>query len=453
MRAEPARRAAVGALAILALSAATAAAAWSPAEPASVGPLAARSPDVAMNGRGDAAAAWVRGTGRRAMVVVSVRAAGAGWSRPEGVSRRGRPAVDPKVSVDAAGRVVVVWRQVVGSRVVRFAGQRRRKPVLVVRARERQAGATRWDRIQQLSSPRETAGRPDLAIDGRGVAVATWHWGTGNTPADPGYHGEVQVSEGQSAQMWTPPDGVSGSDSCDQLRAPRVSVGGAGQAVVWWQCDLDGDRATAFSSSRAPDQPFSADRELPFPSAGDVAADLVVSGSGTVVAVSADGVALHFWRGPVLADGVSLQELPVAGGTRPGVDRDGGSPQVAVNGSGDALAAWIGSDLRTRAAVIAADLGVAAPAALDPGKQSPRGVRVAVGDGRLGLVAWTGSGRVLATSRADDGTLAVGTRISDVGVSGQGPAVAMDDGGDAVAFWTRDLGGHTVVERSEQPAP
>ena len=139
MPAEPARRAAAGALVVLACSAAAAAAAWSPAERASVGPLVARSPDVAMNRRGDAAAAWVRGAGRKAMVVVSFRAAGGDWSRPEGVSRRGRPAVDPQVSLDAGGRVVVAWRQVVGTRLVRFAGLRRRKPVLVVRARERQA--------------------------------------------------------------------------------------------------------------------------------------------------------------------------------------------------------------------------------------------------------------------------------------------------------------------------
>ena len=347
---------------------------------------------------------------------------------------------------------MVVWRQVVGSRLVRFAGKRRRKPVLVVRARERQAAAARWDPIRTLSSPRQTAGRPDLAIDGRGVAVATWHWGTGNTSADPGYHGEVQVSEGHRAQTWSLPVGVSGSDACDRLRAARVSVGDAGEAVVWWQCDLAGDRTTAYASSRVPDQPFTADRELPFQSAGALAADLVVSGNGTVVGISAEGVVLHFWRGPVLADGISLEELPVAG-SRPSLDPDGGPPQVDVNAGGDALAAWIGADLRTRAAVIAADLGVAAPTAVDPGKQSPRGVRVAVGDGRLGLVAWTGSGRVLATSRADDGSLATGTRISDVGVSGgQAPAVAMDARGGGVAFWTRDLGGHTVVERSELSA-
>ena len=268
--------------------------------------------------------------------------------------------------------------------------------------------------------------RPDLAIDGRGVALATWHWGTGTSASDPGYHGEVQVAEGRSAQPWSLPEAVSGSESCDRLRAPRVSVGGAGAAVVWWQCDLAGDRSTAFSSSRAPDQPFAADRELPFRSAGDLAADLVVSGNGTAVAVSADGVALHFWRGPVRADGVTLEELPVAG-SRPTLDRAGGPPQVGVNDDGDALAAWIGSDLRTRAAVIASDLGVAAPAALDPGKQSPAGVRVAVGGGRLGLVAWTASGRVIASSRAADGSLAA--RHAGLGHRGlHGPGARGGDG-------------------------
>jgi hypothetical protein len=212
MPAEPVRRAAVGALAVLACSAATAAGAWSPAEPASVGPLAARSPDVAMNGRGDAVAAWVRGTGRKAMVVVTLRAAGGEWSRPEAVSRRGRPAVNPQVAVDPTGRVVVVWRQVAGSRLVSISGERRRKPVLVVRARERRAGETRWDRIQTLSSGRLTAGRPGLAIDERGIALATWHWGTGNTSEDPGFRGEVQVAEGRSAEPWSLPQSVSVSD-------------------------------------------------------------------------------------------------------------------------------------------------------------------------------------------------------------------------------------------------
>lgn len=453
MRGEPLRRAVLGALALLAGCAATAAGAWTPAEQASVGPLPARSPDVAMNARGDAAAAWVRGSGRSAMVVVSFRAVGGGWSRPEAVSRRGRRAVDPQVAVDAAGRIVVVWRQVARGMVVRIDGVRRRRPLLVVRARERRPGEARWDRIQTLSSVRRTAGRPDLAVDGRGVALATWHWGTGNTPEDPGYEGHVQVAEGRSAERWSLPADVSGSTSCHRLRAPRVAVDGAGHAVVWWQCDLVGDQSTALATSRVPDQPFAPAHELPFRSVGDLAADLALAGDGTAVAVSAAAETLRFWRGPVRPEGLSLQELPVAG-ARPGLDRDAGPPRVAVNADGDALAAWIGSDLRARAAVIAADLGVAAPTALDPGKQSPSGPRVAVGGGRRGLVAWTASGRVLASSRADDGVLGPGTRVSELGVSdGEAPAVAMDADGDAVAFWSRDIDGRSVVERSEIAAP
>ena len=61
---------------------------------------------------------------------------------------------------------------------------------------------------------------------------------------------------------------------------------------------------------------------------------------------------------------------------------------------------------------------------------------------------------MIASSRAGDGSLAAGTRISDVGVSsGQAPAVAMDDGGGGVAFWTRIVAGHPFVERSELAAP
>lgn len=453
MRAEPLRGAALGAVALLACSAAAAAGAWSPAEPASVGPLPARSPDVAMNARGDAATAWVRGTGRSAMVVVSFRAVGGEWSRPEAVSRRGRRAVDPQVVVDAAGRIVVVWRQVARGGVVRIEGVRRRRPFYVVRARERRPGEARWDPIQTLSGVRLTAGRPDLAVNGRGVALATWHWGTGNAPEDPGYEGRVQVAEGHSAQPWSLPEDVSGSTACHRMRAPRVAVDDGGRAVVWWQCDLVGDQSTALATSRAPDQPFAAAHELPFRSAGDLAADLALAGDGTAVAVSADGQTLRFWRGPVRPEGLALQELPVAA-SRPGLDRDAGPPRVAVNADGDALAAWIGSDLRTRAAVIAADLGVAAPTALDPGKQSPSGPRVAVGGDRRGLVAWTASGRVLASSRADDGVLGPGTRVSELGVSdGEAPAVAMDADGDAIAFWSRDTGGRRLVERSELVAP
>jgi hypothetical protein len=56
---------------LLGAAAAPAAAAWGDAERASVGPLDATSPDVALNARGDAAAVWVRGSGRGRQIVAS----------------------------------------------------------------------------------------------------------------------------------------------------------------------------------------------------------------------------------------------------------------------------------------------------------------------------------------------------------------------------------------------
>jgi hypothetical protein len=166
-----------------------AAGAWGGPERASPGPLPARSPDVAANARGDAAAVWVRGSGRAAAVVATVRAAGGPWERAQAISRRRWPAIDPRVAVDPSGRVVVTWRQAVRTRVVRVRGERRRQAVYVVRARERLAQPARWERIRTLSSERHKAGAPEIGVDASGTALAAWHWGTGGRPGEPGFVG------------------------------------------------------------------------------------------------------------------------------------------------------------------------------------------------------------------------------------------------------------------------
>ena len=414
MPAEPVRRAAAGALVVLACSAAAAAAAWSPAERASVGPLVARSPDVAMNRRGDAAAAWVRGAGRKAMVVVSLRAAGGDWSRPEGDlparAARGRPAGVAGRRRPGGGRVAPGGRHPPGALRGPAAPQARPRG-----ARARAPGG------RDALGPHPDAVEPPA--DGgparpghRRAAASPWPPGTGapGTPRTiPAITVRCRCPRAAAPGRGACPTASPGSDSCDQLRAPRVGVGGAGQAVVWWQCDLPGDRTTAFSSSRAPDQPFTVDRELPFQSAGDARG-------------RPRGVRERHGRGRerrrrwpftsgaarCCADGVSLEELPVAG-SRPSLDRDGGPPQLAVNASGDALSAWIGSDLRTRAAVIAVrPRGGRAGGARSRQADPPR---------RCGwpwaTAAWAWwRGRAPAgcspTSRAADGSLAIGTRIS-----------------------------------------
>lgn len=432
--------------------AAPALAAWEAPVRASKGPLSARSPDVAVNPRGDAAAVWVRGTGRAAMIVSSIRPAGGAWSTPEAISRRGRPAIDPQVAIDEQGLIVVAWRQVVRTRTVRTERGRRKQAVYVTRTRERGASDVRWSAISTLSDDANKVGPPRLAIDDDGDAVIAWHWGTGTNPRAPGFVGQVQVTQRSSDGTWSGATRVSRSTLCAQVRLPRVSVGGAGHAIVWWQCDLPGDRSTALAVTRSPGEAFGSEIELPFRSAADVSANVVVSDTGRAAAVSAaaDG-SLRWWRGEV-GSRLDLQMLPALSGTERS-DLDAGAPRIAVNAAGDALTAWTDQFGRPRTAPIAADLGVGSPTSLGPATATTGGVRVAAADmTRRGVITWVADGRAQAAARAADGRIGVGETLSATGVpDGAAPAVAVDAGGTAAVFWTRRAGGRLVVERAAGP--
>jgi hypothetical protein len=170
------------------------------------------------------------------------------------------------------------------------------------------------------------------------------------------------------------------------------------------------------------------------------------------VAVSGVDGTLRWWRGPVSQAGVGLAELPALG-TSERLARGVGSPRIAEGSSGDALSAWIAPGGTTRTAPIADDLGVAEPLTPDRDPSASR-VRVATGGARLGAVAWLSSGRVLAVTRGADGNTSARSALSARGVpSRQPPALAMDDGGTAIAMWSRRRGGRSVVERALYTAP
>ena len=433
------------------LATAPALGAWGAPERASRGSEPAQSPDVAVNATGDAVATWVVGRRLHERIVVSARPAGGRWGAPQVISGSARRAIDPQVAVDASGRIVVVWRQAVRTRTVRVRGVARRQAVYVVRARDKRVNEVMWGPATVLSSDRQKVGRPELGIDDGGDAVAAWHWGTGTPPSQRGYVGEIQMSERMPDGSWTIARRMSASRLCTSVDDPRVAVGTRGHAVIWWQCNLTGGRSTAVSVSRGPGEVFGAERELPFRTVGDVSADLSVSASGRAVAVSTgSNGTLDWWRGDV-GTVLALSGLPALGSSEL-IDPEAGPAAVAVNGNGDALSSWIDRVGRSRAASIASGLGVGAPATLSGLSRGSHGARVAVGDGRRGVMAWVSDGRVVASTRGMDGSVTPGLAISGRGVPATGaPAVAMDPPGSSIVFWTRVVGGRSVVERTTAP--
>jgi hypothetical protein len=433
--------------------------AWGPPQTVSSAGSEGRSPAVAMNRTGVTAMAWVQGPWARRAVAVSVRDGAGRWDDPVRVSPRGGAAIDPRVVVDSAGRVTVVWRQATGSQRLRIGGRAIVRVKWVVRARTRTSDGA-WGAVATLSPDRLKVGAPEVAVDAAGTAVAVWHWGTGTSPLLSGFVGQVQVAT-MSDGRWSRLRRVSGVPGCSEERRPRVAVGSRGDTVVWWQCDVRGG-STAFAVTRgAGDTGWSARRELRFRTRSDQRADLDVSSDGAVTAVSAArGGAVRWWRGEVGSDGLSLSPLP-----QPSVieraDDAAGAPDIDVDSSGDALSAWIASGGRgaVRAAPVAALLGAGSPTTLLGGGPA-RNIRIRSGAERRGTVAWieragTARATVVAAARDDDGAWSTPRRLSARGgiVLASSPRLA-GTGARAVVAWERVIaGGRRVVERAEFPAP
>jgi hypothetical protein len=435
--------AAAGALG-LAATGAPVALAWGPPQRASTGAEEARSPDVAANQAGDAIAAWVQERGGRGTVVASAAPADERWSAPRRLSPPGMAAIDPAAAVLPGGGGIVVWRQADRTRVLRG----RRQAVYEVRARELSPNGG-WGPVQRLSDPRQKVGEPQLAVDGRGVAVAAWHWGTGTRAGTPGHVGEIQVSEKPPGGAWTRARRASRPQGCAlDTRLPRVAAGAGGGAVVWWQCDLPRGRSGGRAIGRGPSPAaWSGERRLPFDAPGDQVAGLAVEPGGAVVAVSGGaGGALAAWRGraPLGAPG-ALALAPVALPSPQPLARAGGPLAIDASAAG-AVAAWIAPG-----ALGVADAGAAgtvdrvtplggplAPRREPLAASLPAGAAVAVA---------LAPGGVVATARGNGGAWAPLERISPAGAVTDAALAASDR--VATAYWSRRQGGRSVVERAE----
>jgi hypothetical protein len=434
--------AAAGALG-LAAAGSSPALAWGPPQRVSAGTGDARSPAVAVNGAGDAVAAWVQERDGRGTVVAAAAPAGRPWSAPRRISPPGLAAIDPAVAALPGGGSVVVWRQADRNRVLRGRPQ----AVYVARARELSPEG-RPGAARRLSDPRQKVGEPQVAVDGHGTVVAAWHWGTGTRAGTPGHVGEIQVVEKPPGGGWAPARRASGRGCALDTRLPRVAAGAGGQAVVWWQCDLPRGRSGARAIGRGPSPgAWSAERRLPFDAQGDQVADLAVEPGGAVVALSAGaGGGLAAWRGraPLGAAG-ALALAPVALPAPQPLASAGGRLSLSASTAG-AVGGWVGPG-----GLGVADIGPAGTidrVTVLGGRLAPRrDVRVASVAAGAAVAVALARGGVVATSRATGGAWSPLERISAAGAAADADLAASD--GVATAYWPRRAGGRSAVERAE----
>jgi hypothetical protein len=128
----------------------------------------AREPQVAVEPDGDAVFVWTRSDGSDDRVQTRTRSAAGTLGAVQTVSAAGEPAGEPQVAVSSGGDVTVVW--------TRSDGAHRR-----VQARSRSAGGAVGP-LLTLSEPAQSASAPQLALSPTAGEVFAWERSDGLDP-------------------------------------------------------------------------------------------------------------------------------------------------------------------------------------------------------------------------------------------------------------------------------
>ena len=371
-----------------------------------------------------------------AVVGVSSPASAAPVSK---LSAAGDNAYSPQIAADSQGNAVAVF--------VSHNGEVHR-----VQSVYRPAGGP-WGSPVTLSVPGQESSQPDpqIAVDGRGRAVAVWK-------ADVGPE-RLQVAERRADGSWTVPATISTADR--GAYEPRIAVDpNGGATVVWSSSPTTGDDPVAeivWAAHRAPGGAWGSPVKL---AEGALSPDVGVDASGTVVAVwsQADIRAVRTSTLPVGGTWSSPVTLSDAGGSA-------SLPRVAVNASGAAVTVWQwydGTDRRVQAAARPAGGTWSEPTTVsDPGRSAewpevaidPQGNAVAVWC-RRGVVNVDGDAVQVADLPAGGSWTAPNTITPDY-ANALDPKVVFDAEGNAHAAWRQSGSGnwHTVAARRPAGEP
>jgi hypothetical protein len=385
------------------------------------------NPQVAFDKNGNALAIWAqhRGPGTTTNIWSSRYTAAAGWGAPVLVELDDTgDASDPQIAFDASGNAVAVWSQESAAPVRRNIWANRYTaagwgmPVLIETSDTSNAGEPKvvvdaggnalavWTQDDGTASRVnfnrytaatgnwgasgfvDTSATPDsvdvqIALDGGGNAIAVWAQRVGNSSSVWSSRYAVAASAWNAPKLLVTDDALAAT-------SPQIAIDAAGNAWVAWS-QVVGTR-THIVASR-----YSASTGL----WGTAAA--IESGAGDTtsqkIAMDAAGNALAVWVQPEGAryDVWSSRYTAGTGWGAPALietDNVGtvGSPQVAFDASGNALAVWMQSD----------------------------GTRFNIWSSRYTAATGWGAGAAIETENASDA---------------YSPQLAIDASGNALAVW------------------
>ncbi|MGC4096154.1 MAG: hypothetical protein QM706_03470 [Nitrospira sp.] len=275
---------------------------------------------VAVDGSGNAVAVWEQSDGTRTNIWANrYVAATNSWGTAQLIETDNGAAYSPQVGVDESGNAVAVWEQYDGTRynitVNRYV-----------------AATNSWGTAQLIETDNGAAYSPQVGVDESGNAVAVWEQYDG-TRYNIWTNRYVAATNSWGTAQLIETDNVGGAS------APQVGVDGSGNAVAVWE-QYDGTRVNITANRYVAATDSWGTAQLIETDNGDAYyAQVGVDSSGNAMAVwkQDDGTRYNIWANRYVAATNSwgtaeLIELDNAG--------DADLQQVAVDGSGHAVAVW-----------------------------------------------------------------------------------------------------------------
>jgi PKD domain len=381
-----------GTLLLCASVAPSAQAGWLPPVSLSAAGENTGAPHVVLDAQGNATAVWGAWNGEHGVIESAYRPAGEGWQAPVVISDVGeetvllageRSADYPTIAVDANGAVTVVWERGTGS------------DETVIQSTSRDPGGA-WGTPVDISYPAPTASteEPRVGVDADGEATAVWK-----------HSGVLQSADRPAGGSWQMP--VDISEAGHEALTPQAAVDAAGDATAVWMIQ-EGGLLVARTSYRP-------------------------AGSG--------------WRTP---EALSAQ------------GEEGGDPQIALDAHGDALAVWtkdVGYDNIVRGSYRPASGAWQGPADISAEGEDAQSPQVALDGSRDALVAWAGDTNIAggyvqakATYRPAAGGWEAAAVLSEDGGNAFPTDLAFDQQGNAVVVWERSTETDNIVQSDYRPA-
>jgi PKD domain len=312
------------------------------------------------------------------------------------------------------------------------------------------ASAAGWLEPKDISAANEEVdGRPEVAVDPAGNAVAIWERHVGGEEI-------VEATERPAGGDWSEPEVLSLPG--EEGQRSRVAIDASGNAIAVWITEKSSIGFFVRSAVRPPGGEWSEPEDVSDSTSETVSPMLALDAANEAVAVwtAFDGSNFILQGAVRSADGdwSEPDDLSEAGQSVTPLE----APDVAIDASGTAIAVWKleGDDDVVQAAMRPAGADWAEPDDLSDTGEDAREPAVAMNEAGEAVAAWTrfnGSNYIAqAAARPAGADWAEPDDLSDAGEDAREPSVAIDEAGEAVAAWTRFNGSNYIAQAAVRPA-